>query len=206
MGRNGVGKTTLLRVAIGRVRPDWGRVLFRGEFLPKPSLARLATQGLMYNSQDSSLTSRFSLKDHLLAFHRTYPGGPEIGAVVAQMRLDSFLDRRPGEVSGGERQRASLALALLRRPDCLLMDEPFAAVAPIDRPMVAAGLLALRGQGVALVISGHDVDDLFAVSDEVIWVVAGTSHWLGTPTQAAGHHEFTRAYLGPRGLLDLTGT
>jgi ABC-type lipopolysaccharide export system ATPase subunit len=87
---------------------------------------------------------------------------------------------------------------LIRRPDCLLMDEPFAGVAPVDRPMIAVGLSALRRQGAAVVISGHDVDDLFEASDEVIWVVAGTTHWLGAPRDAATHHEFRKSYLGPR--------
>jgi ABC-type branched-subunit amino acid transport system ATPase component len=48
LGRNGVGKTTLLRTAVGRVRPQWGRVLFRGEYVSRPSLSTLARQGLMY--------------------------------------------------------------------------------------------------------------------------------------------------------------
>lgn len=202
LGRNGVGKTTLLRAAVGRVRPVWGRILFKGQFIPRPSLAVLARQGLMYCSQDSALTGLFSIKDHLQAFLYTYPGGPALDEVVSVMRLEPLLGLRPFSLSGGERQRASLALALLRRPDCLLMDEPFAGVAPIDRPVVAAGLSALRAQGAAVVVSGHDVDDLFALSDEVIWVVGGTSHWLGSPIQAAAHHQFRREYLGPRAPVD----
>jgi ABC-type multidrug transport system ATPase subunit len=198
IGRNGVGKTTLLKAAIGRVRSDWGRVLFKGEFIRRPTLARLARDGLMYCSQDSALTPLFSIRDHIDAFVRVYPDGGGIDDVVATMKLAPLLELRPRDLSGGERQRVSLALALLRRPDCLLMDEPFAGVAPIDRPLIAAGLSSLRRQGVAIVISGHDVDDLFATSDEVIWVVAGTTHWLGTPAAAAVHHEFRRSYLGPR--------
>jgi ABC-type multidrug transport system ATPase subunit len=201
MGRNGVGKTTLLRAAIGRVRPQWGRVLFRGQLVPRPSLAALARQGLMYSAQESALTGRFSIRDHLDAFLRVYPGGPPLDEVVGRMKLDLLLERRPHEISGGERQRVAIALAVLRRPDCLLMDEPFAGVAPIDRPLVAEGLRSLASAGIAVVISGHDVEDLFAMTDEVIWVVAGTTHWLGGPTQAATHDEFRRAYLGPRGSI-----
>jgi ABC-type multidrug transport system ATPase subunit len=198
IGRNGVGKTTLLKAAIGLVRPDWGRVLYKAEFIPRPTLAQLARQGLMYCSQDSALTALFSIRDHLDAFVRVYPNGPDPEEVIETMKLAPVLELQPRDLSGGERQRVSLALALLRRPDCLLMDEPFAGVAPIDRPLIAAGLSSLKQQGVAIVISGHDVDDLFATSDEVIWVVAGTTHWLGTPATAAAHHEFRRTYLGPR--------
>ena len=70
MGRNGVGKTTLLRVAVGLVRPQWGRVLFAGAFVARPSLSELARRGLMYTSQESALTDLFEVRDHLDAFSR----------------------------------------------------------------------------------------------------------------------------------------
>ena len=198
MGRNGVGKTTLLRVAVGRVRPQWGRVLFEGAFVGRPNLAHLAKQGLMYSSQESRLTDLFSVRDHVRAFCHVY-GGQKLSPLVAEsLRLEGLLDQRPHQLSGGERKRVALGLALIRRPRCLLMDEPFAGVAPVDRPLVARGLLSLKAEGVAVVISGHDVEDLFDVSDEVIWVVAGTTHWLGTPDQASEHHDFRMSYLGPR--------
>lgn len=200
MGRNGSGKSTLLRIAVGSVRADWGRVLYRGRFLPRPRLARLARAGLMYSAQESALTSLFSVLDHLEAFARRYDGHGRMHGVVERMALEEFLERRPGEISGGEKQRVSLALALVRAPYCLLMDEPFAGVAPRDRPLIARGLRELAEGGCALVVTGHDVEDLLEVSDEVLWLTAGTTHWLGSPAEASGHPQFRREYLGPRGL------
>jgi lipopolysaccharide export system ATP-binding protein len=197
MGRNGAGKTTLLRVAVGAVRPRWGRVLFGGDFVERPSLPDLARRGLMYSAQESALTDLFSVEEHVRAFTQTYGGDELLPEIAGRLRLDALLQRRPRQLSGGEKQRVTLGLALLRGPRCLLMDEPFAGVAPTDRPLIAAGLKELRRQGVAIVVSGHDVADLFAVSDEVIWVVWGTTHWLGAPEQAREHHEFRRSYLGP---------
>lgn len=129
--------------------------------------------------------------------HGHYPG------IVEQLKLGDLLASWPQSLSGGERQRASLGLALLRSPDCLLMDELFAGVAPIDVELVVKALLMLREQGTALVISGHDVRDIFSVSDEIIWVASGTTHWLGRPDQACRHHQFRREYLGP--AYDFTG-
>jgi ABC-type multidrug transport system ATPase subunit len=199
MGRNGIGKTTLLRIVIGRVRHDYGRVVYKGEFIARPRLARLARAGLMYVSQASALTRLFTVRQHLDAYARIFERNGVLDDVVERLRLEEFLDRRPPQLSGGERQRASLALAILRQPDCVLADEPFAGVAPKDRPLIAVALRELRSAGAAVVVSGHDVEDLFEVSDEVVWMVGGTTHDLGDPREAAKHDQFRREYLGPRG-------
>jgi ABC-type multidrug transport system ATPase subunit len=200
MGRNGAGKTTMFRIAAGLLRPDYGRVAWRGTYQERPSLARLARDGLMYGAQGSTLTRFFTLREHLAALVAVHGGGDRVDEAVGTLALAPLLDHRPTRMSGGERQRASLALALVRAPACLLVDEPFAGVAPRDRPLVARGLRLLKDAGCAVVTSGHDVDDVFSVSDLVIWVTAGTSHWLGTPAEARLHHGFRRAYLGPRSL------
>ena len=197
MGRNGAGKSTMFRIAVGRVRADYGRVLFHGEFQEWPSLAHMASRGLFYSAQDSALTDLFTVQEQLGAVADIFEQKEKLAGVVARLRLDVVLDRRPAFLSGGEQQRATLAMALLRRPSCLLMDEPFAGVAPKDRALIHEGLRMLRAQGCAIVISGHDVEDLFEISDEIVWVVAGTSHVLGSPSQAAGHEQFRREYLGP---------
>jgi ABC-type multidrug transport system ATPase subunit len=206
MGRNGAGKTTLFRAAVGRVRPDGGRVLFGGEYIGRPSLADLARRGLMYSALDSALTGLFRVRDHVRSFLEVWGGEDLLPDVVERLELDALMERWPHQLSGGERQRVALALASLRRPRCLIMDEPFGGVAPLDRVLIAGGLRTLRDQGTAIAISGHEVDDLFEVSDELIWVVAGTTHWLGTPSQAAQHHEFRKSYLGPRGTHVLQAT
>lgn len=201
IGRNGVGKTTLFRILVGRVRPDYGRVLYRGTYLPRPALHRLAREGLMYSSQESALTRLYTVQDHLFAFSRTYGRSRKAtDEVVERLRLAEFLDRRPTGLSGGERQRASLALACLRKPVCLIADEPFAGAAPKDRSLIAAVIRDLADDGCAVLISGHDVDDIFSVSDRIVWATSGTTHELGTPERAAKHHQFRREYLGPRGV------
>jgi ABC-type multidrug transport system ATPase subunit len=199
LGRNGVGKTTLFRIVIGRVRAEYGRVMFAGEYRPRPSLARLSREGLMYSAQDSALTPHFTVRQHLEAFVRRYGGGERIDALVEESALGDLLDRGPRSLSGGERQRTSIALARLRAPSCLIADEPFAGVAPKDRPLISTALRSLASQGCGIAVSGHDVEDLLALSDEVVWMVAGTTHDLGTPEAAAQHHQFRRDYLGPQG-------
>lgn len=200
VGRNGEGKTTMLRISTGLVRPDYGRVLFNGEFLERPRLASMAARGLFYSAQDSALTDLFTLREQFDAIARVYGCEGDVSSVIETMRLGALLDRKPSTLSGGERQRAALTMALIRTPSCLLMDEPFAGVAPKDRPLIRGGLETLRARGCAVVISGHDVEDVFPVTDEIVWVVAGTSHVLGSPEEAAAHDQFRREYLGPERL------
>lgn len=197
MGRNGAGKSTMLRIAVGQIAADHGRVLFNGEFMERPKLASMASGGLFYSAQDTALTDLFTVGEQLGAVSQIYGRGAELAAVVDRMRLSDLLNRSPRSLSGGERQRATVAMALTRRPSCLLMDEPFAGLAPKDRPLIRDGLTALRDDGCAVVISGHDVEDLFSVADEIVWVVAGTTHVLGSPERATSHDQFRREYLGP---------
>lgn len=197
MGRNGAGKSTMLRIAVGRVRADYGRVLFNGQFLERPRLAWMASRGLFYSAQGSALTELFTVQEQLCAVAEVYGNEHVVPSVVERLRLNDLTTRKPSSLSGGEKQRVALALAVIRGPSCVLMDEPFAGVAPKDRPLISEGLETLRARGCAIVISGHDVEDLFDVADEIAWVVAGTSHVLGSPEQAASHDQFRREYLGP---------
>lgn len=197
LGRNGAGKSTLFRIVVGRVRADYGRVLFQGRYRPRPALSRLSREGLLYLAQESALTPHFTLQQHLEAFARRWGGGERIPELLAEQRLEAHRESRPRALSGGERQRASLALALLRRPTCLLADEPFAGVAPGDRPVVEAALCRLAEDGCGVAVSGHDVDDLLAVAHDVVWMTGGTTHQLGAPEEAVNHHGFRRDYLGP---------
>jgi ABC-type lipopolysaccharide export system ATPase subunit len=68
--------------------------------------------------------------------------------------------------------------------------------------VIRSGLETLRDEGCAIVISGHDVEDVFATAGEIVWVVAGTSHVLGSPEQAVAHGQFVREYLGPKYLAE----
>ena len=116
---------------------------------------------------------------------------------LATLRLEERLDQRPAELSGGERRRAELALAMMRRPRCLLADEPFAGINPSDGEVLAAALREMAREGCAIVVTGHEVPQLLALADSVVWMVAGTTHGLGSAAEAVSHSQFRREYLGP---------
>jgi len=198
-GRNGSGKSTLLKAALGLLRPDFGVVRYDGEAYLKPRLHRLARRGLMYLPDRGLLSRRRTLSWHHRLLQLQMKDAPDPAALELAEARD-LLGKVPHEMSGGEVRRAEMSLVLARRPRCLIADEPLAGIAPNDKEKVSAALRTLAGGGCAVLVTGHDVEALMALSDDVVWVVGGTTHWLGSPESARDHFHFRREYLGPRRL------
>jgi ABC-type multidrug transport system ATPase subunit len=194
LGRNGSGKSTLIRAGLGIVKPDHGSIRWEREILDRPRLHDLARRGLLFIPDRGLLSRRLRLAAQLELYAEAF-GGNVQDAVQAE-GLEGLLDSRVGELSGGEERRAEMAIARLRKPRCLLADEPFAGLAPLDRDRVAQDLLEQAASGVAVIVTGHEVEDLLGVADEVVWMVAGTTHVLGTAEAARVHDQFRREYLG----------
>jgi lipopolysaccharide export system ATP-binding protein len=194
-GRNGTGKSTLLKIAVGWIQPDSGTVFYLGEPLERASLPSLARRGVCYWPDDGLLSTAFGVGRQLDFFARQFPGGhPE--AAAEQVRVRHLLDRRPASLSGGERRRVDLAAVLVRRPRCLVADEPYRGIAPLDAELVTAAFRALTAVGCAVVVTGHAAPTLLDAADHVTWCESGTTHELGTPAEAVAHDHFRRDYLG----------
>jgi len=195
VGRNGCGKTTLLRSAVGLMRAELGVVHFDGAVHASPQLSHLASRGLFFLPDKGLLAKRWRF-GRQLELVTTRFAVESSGHLVEQFGVEELLDRYPHEMSGGERRMAELALAFARRPRCLLADEPLAGVEPKDRGLVRAMLRTMADSGTAILATGHEVDDLMSLADEVIWMTAGTTHGIGSPEEAANHQQFRREYLG----------
>jgi ABC-type multidrug transport system ATPase subunit len=197
-GRNGSGKSTLIKAALGLLRAEYGVVRYDGVTYSKPRLHHLARLGLMYLPDRGLLSRRRTLRWHHRLLDLQMEEDPWPGAVGA-MAVGGLLDRRRDEMSGGEKRRADLSLVLAREPRCLIADEPLAGIAPADKEMVSRAIRTLADGGCAVLVTGHDVEALMDLSDEVVWVVGGTTHWLGAPETAREHFQFRQEYLGSRG-------
>jgi ABC-2 type transport system ATP-binding protein len=166
VGANGAGKTTLLKLLTGLSRPTTGQVLVADQV---PSDEREFLSRIGYLAQDVPLYKRWSVADHLrMGQHMNV----RWDAVGARDRLESLripLDQRAGTLSGGQRAQLALALALAKRPNVLLLDEPVAALDPLAR----RGFLATLAEAVAdgdltVVLSSHLVADLERVCDHLV--------------------------------------
>jgi ABC-type multidrug transport system ATPase subunit len=200
LGRNGCGKTTLLRIATGFVRPDAGTVRFRGVWHPRPRLHRLAQQGLAFAPAMDFLPWDRPL-GQLLTLSAWPAKQAEAAAraheIAEDLALGALLDQTTDELSGGERRRAEIACALARRPSCLVADEPFRGIAPTDCENLTRVFRRAAANGAAVVLTGHEITWMLPVADRVIWCHDGTTDSLGTPQDASSHDLFRAQYLGP---------
>jgi ABC-type nitrate/sulfonate/bicarbonate transport system ATPase subunit len=165
LGPSGCGKSTLLRLLAGLEAPDGGSVTLGDQVVDGPSSQRpMVVQG-------ATLFPWLSLHDNL-AWGPRATGHPDPSAVVAELLeatgLGGFADTKPGQLSGGMRQRASIAQVLANRPPVLLLDEPFGALDAQTRLRMhewLRGLLAERSATVVLVT--HDVDEALLLGDRL---------------------------------------
>jgi ABC-2 type transport system ATP-binding protein len=193
VGPNGAGKTTLLHLAVGLLPPTAGTIEVLGG-PPPASPAQLARIGFV--AQDTPTYRGLTVADHLRLGAHLNPGWD---AGMASDRVERVgLDRRQkaGKLSGGQRAQLALTLALAKRPELLLLDEPVASLDPLARREFLQGLLeAVVDQGLSVVLSSHLVADLERACDYLIVLV-------GSQVQVAGEVEHLlathRRLTGPR--------
>lgn len=195
VGRNGVGKTSLLRVGVGLQRPTHGIVYYDGRRYPRPTLPRLARAGLFFLPDRAILDPFIPLRTQLVAVSRHYQG-PAVEPLAESLRIASRLSDAPRSLSGGELRRAEIAVALARRPACLVADEPFRGIDPRDIDVISAALRQLAGAGAAVVITGHELAPLQALADAVVWCVAGTTHEFQDAHRAWDDAQLQQEFLG----------
>jgi ABC-2 type transport system ATP-binding protein len=194
VGPNGAGKTTLLHLAVGLLAPTTGSVdVLSGD--PGSGPAQLRRVGLV--AQDTPTYASLSVGDHLRLGAWLNPGWD---AVAAGRRIDQLgLDARQkaGSLSGGQRAQLALTLAIAKRPDLLILDEPVASLDPLARRdflQVLTEVVAERG--VSVVLSSHLVADLERVCDYLIVLVGSRVQITGEIEALLGSHRRIRR---PRG-------
>lgn len=195
-GRNGEGKSTLIKIAAGRIAADSGAVHFDGRAYLTPRFHELAARGLFYLPDHDLFSSAFTVRQQLEMIRRQFDGG-SIDAAAERMGVADHLDRLPHKLSGGELRRAELAAIMVRRPRCVLADEPFRGVAPADAEHLAEAFRQIAATDVAVVVTGHEVPTLLEAADHVTWCTSGTTYELGPPSSAVRDEAFRRGYLGP---------
>jgi ABC-type sugar transport system ATPase subunit len=186
LGPSGSGKTTLLNVLAGLESVDSGQVLFADE-----DVTALAPEqrGVGVVFQSSMLYPHLSLRDSI-SFAPRLAKVPKqeidrrIDEVTTWLNISHLLRRRPGQVSGGERQRAAIAKALVTRPRLLLMDEPFSAVDAQLRRQLRTELVKLhRSIGTTTVFVTHDQEEAMSIADRVAVMRDGELVQVGTPLE-----------------------
>jgi ABC-2 type transport system ATP-binding protein len=193
VGPNGAGKTTLLRLAVGLLAPTCGTISVLDEE-PAAGPAQLARVGFV--AQDTPVYARMPVADHLRLGAWLNPAWDDELARrrIAQVGLDPR--QRAGSLSGGERAQLALTLALAKRPELLILDEPVASLDPLARREFLRGLMdAVAEHGTSVVLSSHLVADLERVCDYLVVLVTSRVRIAGEVTALLASH---RRLSGPR--------
>ncbi|MGO4614527.1 ABC transporter ATP-binding protein [Nocardia sp. 2YAB30] len=210
VGSSGCGKTTLLRVIAGFESPDAGSVSIGsetvvGEHFSVPPQRR----NIGYVAQDGALFPHLTVGQNVaygLRGLRRRRGHHRVHELLEMVSLDpSYADRRPHQLSGGQQQRVALARALARKPDVMLLDEPFSA---LDAGLRAATRQTvadtLRAAGMTSILVTHDQEEALSFAQQVAVMREGRFTQVGTPEEvyAAPQDLFTARFLGDCVLLD----
>jgi ABC-2 type transport system ATP-binding protein len=199
VGPNGAGKTTLLQIAVGMLAPTAGTIEVLGG-RPGAGPAQLARVGFV--AQETPTYAGLSIADHLRFGART---NPRWDRRLAQERIAALgLDpaQKAGKLSGGQRAQLALTMAMAKRPELLVLDEPVASLDPLARREFLQGLMAfIADDGASVILSSHLVSDLERVCDYLIVLVASQVRVAGAvDALLASHYRLTGARRDPADL------
>jgi ABC-2 type transport system ATP-binding protein len=193
VGPNGAGKSTLMQLAVGLIKPDAGSIALFGEAVV-PTAAQVARIGFV--PQKTSLYSSFSVADHLRLGSAMNPSWDEAFARERVTRIGLDRSQRAGKLSGGQQAQLALILAIAKRPELLVLDEPVANLDPLARREFLQVLMEYAVENAAtIVLSSHLVNDLERVCDYVILVAGGHVELCGDIDELLATH---RRLSGPR--------
>ena len=187
VGPNGAGKSTLLNLVVGLAAPSAGGVSVLGG---RPAGSPAALDGIAYVAQDTPLYKNLSVADMLYV---TRSLNRRFDQPYARARLDELgipPKRRAGKLSGGQQAQLALTLALARRPQLLVLDEPMAMLDPVARhDFMATVMTAMADDGVSVVLSSHVLTELERVADYLILLSQGRVQVAGEVDDLLASHR-----------------
>ena len=201
LGPNGAGKTTTFYMVVGLVKPDSGKVVFRGEDITALPVYRRARKGIGYLAQEASVFRKLSVWDNVMSILETMPMSRKERAARAEELLSPFdlmkVAKQPAyTLSGGERRKLEIARALVRNPAILMLDEPFAGVDPLSVGEIQDIVRRLAESGLGIIITDHNVRETLSVVHRAYLVYDGRLLREGTSEDLVNDPEVREKYLG----------
>jgi len=203
LGPNGAGKTTCFSIITGLITPDMGKIWLDGHDITHLPMYRRARLGVGYLPQEASIFRGMSVEQNLRAVLELVEPSREHREQVIDALLDEFaishLRQSPAiSLSGGERRRVEIARALATSPHFLLLDEPLAGIDPIAMNEIRELIFHLKGRGIGVLITDHNVRETLDVVDRAYILHNGQVLMEGTPEEIISHKDVRRVYLGER--------
>lgn len=202
LGPNGAGKTTCFYMIVGLIRADSGQVKLNNRSLTNLTIDKRAAFGLAYLPQDSSIFKKLSVEQNLLAILQTRS---DLSNRERKLKLEHLLDefnlshirRNQGiSLSGGERRRTEIARTLATDPKFILLDEPFAGVAPISVSDIKQVILQLKAKNIGILLTDHNVRETLDICEKAYIVSEGLIIAKGSTEEILSNQKVREVYLG----------
>jgi urea transport system ATP-binding protein len=193
LGRNGVGKTTLLKCLMGVLPVARGTVTWNGRDITRLKPHRRAAGGIAYVPQGRDIFARLTVEENLLMGMATLPGreAARISGEVYELFpvLKEMLGRRGGDLSGGQQQQLAIARALLQRPQLIILDEPTEGIQPSIIKDIERVIRLLRERGdIGILLCEQYFDFARALADKFVVLSRGEVVASGTADEMDGEH------------------
>ncbi|HEY4676359.1 MAG TPA: LPS export ABC transporter ATP-binding protein, partial [Candidatus Angelobacter sp.] len=202
LGPNGAGKTTSFYMIVGLVPPDSGRILVDGQDISNvPMYLRARNFGISYLPQEPSVFRKLSVEENIMAVLEVQPISwqerrRKRDQLIDELGLGHIRNNMGYALSGGERRRVEIARALCIAPKFILLDEPFSGIDPIAVLDLQKIIFDLKGSGIGVLITDHNVRETLSVTDRAYIINEGRIFRTGTPEQLGNDPEVKRVYLG----------
>jgi len=202
LGPNGAGKTTTFNMVVGVIRPDGGAVRFQARDITRLPMHKRARLGMGYLTQEPSIFRKLTVEQNILAILETC----RVSRPERAMRLKYLLDEldmarlaksKAYTLSGGEKRRLEITRALVTSPKLLLLDEPFSGIDPIAVYEVQKIVRRLKGRGLGILITDHNVRETLKLVDRAYLIHKGDVVYEGVAEQLVNDPKAREIYLGP---------
>ncbi|WP_158742237.1 ABC transporter ATP-binding protein [Acidisphaera sp. L21] len=183
LGRNGAGKSTTLKSIIGLVRPSSGHIAFDGHEIARAEPHRIARLGLGYVPEERRIFTDLTVWENLEVGRQ--PPRPGLSPWTPERlyalfpNLGALRTRPGGRMSGGEQQMLTIARTLMGNPRMVLLDEPSEGLAPVIVEQIEAAILALKAEGVGIVLAEQNLHFARRVADTAVVIESGRAVWSG---------------------------
>jgi len=200
MGRNGMGKTTLIRTLVGHVEPRHGEVKINGRAMTAAAPHVISRQGIAYVPEGRGSFANLSVRENLIMAARAGPTGRRDWTHERVLeifpRLRERLSHGGQQLSGGEQQMLSIGRALMTNPALLILDEATEGLAPLIAQEIWGIIRTVRESGVAAIIVDKNYAAVSAITDRNIILVKGSVVFEGTSSELRAQPKLLHQHLG----------
>ncbi len=198
LGRNGVGKSTLLKSIIGLLPPTNGKINFNGQQIAGKKTYKIANYGIAYVPQEREIFPDLTVEDNLdIAERRRQEGGWSIDKIYQLFNpLKKIRKRLGGNLSGGEQQMLSIGRSLMTNPTFLLLDEPTEGLAPLIVKLLEEQISMLKEAGIGILLAEQNLKSALKIGDRAYLMEKGSIRYEGSTEELIKNKDLIDRYLG----------